>query len=59
MAVVKLGKELREEIINRAKNIFKAKHGAAKKELEDSKFGDKVYNLVMQPYQHHVALAKC
>jgi hypothetical protein len=55
MAVVKLGKELREEIIHRAKNIFKAKHGAAKKELEDSKFGDKVYNLVMQPYQHHVS----
>lgn len=55
MAVVKLGKELREEIIKRAKNIFKAKYDAAKKELEDSKLGDEVYNLVMQPYQHHVS----
>lgn len=55
MAVVKIGKELREEIIKRAKNIFKAKHDAAKKELEDSKLGDEVYNLVMQPYQHHVS----
>ena len=55
MAVVKIGKELREEIIKRAKNIFKAKYDAAKKELEDSKIGDEVYNLVMQPYQHHVS----
>lgn len=55
MAVVKLGKELREEIIKSAKNIFKAKYDAAKKELEDSKLGDEVYNLVMQPYQHHVS----
>ena len=54
MAVVKIGKELREEIIKRAKNIFKAKYDAAKKELEDSKFGDELYSLVMQPYQYHV-----
>lgn len=55
MAVVKIGKELREEIIKRAKNIFKAKYVAAKKELEDSKFGDELYDLIMQPYQHHVS----
>lgn len=55
MAVVKIGKVLREDIIKKAKDIFRAKHNAARKELESTNFGDGLYGLIMQSYQHHVS----
>jgi len=55
MAVVKLGKELKETIIKNAKNIFKKRFNNLESEFLTYNFGEEMYDLVMADYKHLIA----
>lgn len=55
MAVVKIGKELRETILKNARNIFKKRFNNLESEFLTHNFGEEVYDLVMADYKHLIA----
>jgi len=55
MAVVKIGKELKETILRNAKNIFKKRFNNLESEFLTYNFGEEVYDLVMADYKHLIA----
>lgn len=52
MAVVKIGKELKETTIKNARNIFSKRFKNLESEFLTHNFGEEVYNLVMADYTH-------
>lgn len=55
MAVVKIGKELRETILKNARSIFKKRFNNLQSEFLTYNFGEEVYDLVMADYKHLIA----
>lgn len=51
MATVKIGKELREAVLKKAKELFTIKQAKLREEMVLNKdYGQRVYNIIMSPY---------